>query len=44
MVDDMSYSLIFVFYNIQLLRFLGEDGVAAFGVVVYLKKEQEHCN
>ncbi|WP_173444198.1 MATE family efflux transporter [Selenomonas ruminantium] len=37
MVDDMSYSLIFVFYNIQLLRFLGEDGVAAFGVVVFIE-------
>ena len=37
MVDDMSYSLIFVFYNIQLLRFLGEDGVAAFGVVIFIE-------
>ena len=37
MVEDMSFSLIFVFYNIQLLRFLGEDGVAAFGVVVFIE-------
>ena len=37
MVDDMAASSIFVFYNIQLLRFMGEDGVAAFGVVVFVE-------
>ena len=37
MVDDMAASIIFVFYNIQLLRFMGEDGVAAFGVVVFVE-------
>ena len=37
MVDDMATSIIFVFYNIQLLRFMGEDGVAAFGVVVFVE-------
>ena len=37
MVEDMSTSLIFVFYNYQLLRFAGEDGVAAFGVVIFIE-------
>ena len=37
MVEDMSTSVIFVLYNYQLLRFLGEDGVAAFGVVVFVE-------
>ena len=37
MVEDMATSLIFVFYNIQLLRFMGEDGVAAFGVVIFVE-------
>lgn len=37
MVDDMAISVVFVFYNIQLLRFMGEDGVAAFGVVVFVE-------
>lgn len=37
MVEDMAMSFIFVFYNMQLLRFMGEDGVAAFGVVVFVE-------
>ncbi len=37
MVEDMAVSVIFVFYNMQLLRFMGEDGVAAFGVVVFVE-------
>ena len=37
MVEDMSTSFIFVFYNIQLLRFIGEDGVAAYGVTVFVE-------
>ena len=37
MVEDMSTCVIFVLYNYQLLRFLGEDGVAAFGMVVFVE-------
>ena len=37
MVNDMATSLIFVFYNFQLLRMLGEDGVAAYGVTVFVE-------
>ena len=37
MVNDMSTSLIFVLYNFQLLRMLGEDGVAAYGVTVFVE-------
>ena len=37
MVNDMSTSLIFVLYNYQLLRMLGEDGVAAYGVTVFVE-------
>ncbi|SHK25915.1 putative efflux protein, MATE family [Selenomonas ruminantium] len=37
MVEDMSTSLIFVFYNYQLLRLAGENGVAAFGVVIFVE-------
>ena len=37
MVNDMAISLIFVLYNYQLLRMLGEDGVAAYGVTVFVE-------
>ena len=37
MVTNLSTALIFVFYNIQLLRFLGEDGVAAYGTVIFVE-------
>ena len=37
MVNDMATSLIFVLYNFQLLRMLGEDGVAAYGVTVFVE-------
>lgn len=37
MVNDMATSLIFVLYNYQLLRMLGEDGVAAYGVTVFVE-------
>ena len=37
MVNDMATSLIFVFYNFQLLRMMGEDGVAAYGVTVFVE-------
>ena len=37
MVNDLATSLIFIFYNFQLLRLLGEDGVAAYGVTVFVE-------
>ena len=37
MVNDMATSLIFVLYNFQLLRMLGEDGVAAYGVTIFVE-------
>ena len=37
MVNDMAAALIFVLYNFQLLRMLGEDGVAAYGVTVFVE-------
>ena len=37
MVNDMATALIFVFYNFQLLRLIGEDGVAAYGVTVFVE-------
>ncbi|WP_044916393.1 MATE family efflux transporter [Oribacterium sp. FC2011] len=37
MVNDMSTSLIFALYNFQLLRMLGEDGVAAYGVTIFVE-------
>lgn len=37
MVNDMATSLIFVLYNFQLLKMLGEDGVAAYGVTVFVE-------
>lgn len=36
MVDNLAYSLVTVLYNTQLLRFYGEDGVAAYGVLMYV--------
>lgn len=35
MVANISMSLVGILYNWQLLRFLGEDGVAAYGVIMY---------
>ena len=37
MVNDMATSLIFMLYNHQLLRMVGEDGVAAYGVTVFVE-------
>lgn len=36
MVSSISSSLVGIFYNYQLLRFAGEDGVAAYGVIMYV--------
>jgi putative MATE family efflux protein len=35
MVSDLASSLVSVFYNKQLLRLAGQDGVAAYGVMMY---------
>ncbi len=36
MVTNISISLVSMLYNIQLLKFSGEDGVAAYGVIMYV--------
>ncbi len=35
-VSNIAMSIVSICYNLQLMRFLGEDGVAAYGVVMYL--------
>ena len=34
-VTNISYSLVTILYNFQLMKFAGENGVAAFGVLMY---------
>ena len=36
MVSNIAMSLVAVVYNIQLLKFIGEPGVAAYGVIGYV--------
>ena len=36
MMTNLSMSLVNTLYNYQLMRFAGEDGVAAFGVIMYV--------
>lgn len=36
MVTNLSSSLVNILYNFQLMRLAGEDGVAAFGVIMYV--------
>lgn len=36
LMTNISMSLVSMLYNIQLIRYAGEDGVAAYGVVMYL--------
>ena len=36
LMSNVSMSLVSMLYNIQLLRYAGEDGVAAYGVLMYL--------
>lgn len=36
LVTNVSMSFVTILYNLQLMRFLGEDGVAAYGVVMYV--------
>ncbi len=35
LMTNLSVSLVSALYNLQLLRLVGEDGVAAFGVIMY---------
>jgi len=37
MMNNISSSLVSVVYNLQLLRFAGENGVAAYGVIMYIQ-------
>jgi len=36
LMTNLSMSLVNMLYNIQLIRFIGEDGVAAYGVIMYV--------
>lgn len=36
MLSNIATSIVGMLYNIQLLRYIGEDGVAAYGVLMYL--------
>ena len=36
LMTDISMSLVSMLYNIQLIRYAGEDGVAAYGVLMYV--------
>lgn len=36
LVSNLSLSLVNMLFNFQLLRFAGEDGVAAYGVIMYV--------
>lgn len=36
LLTNLSLSLVNVLYNYQLLRLIGEDGVAAYGVIMYI--------
>lgn len=36
MVSNLSVSLVSILYNYQLMQFAGEDGIAAYGVIMYV--------
>ena len=36
LLSNLSSSLVGMLYNLQLLRFAGEDGIAAYGVIMYV--------
>jgi Na+-driven multidrug efflux pump len=36
MMSNLSMSLVSMLYNIQLMRYAGEDGIAAYGVIMYV--------
>lgn len=35
-IGNIAMSIVSICYNLQLMRYLGEDGVAAYGVVMYI--------
>ncbi len=35
-MSNISMSLVGMLYNLQLLKYAGEDGVAAYGVLMYV--------
>ena len=36
MVSNLSVSLVSMLYNYQLMRLVGEDGISAYGVLMYV--------
>ena len=36
LMNNISSSIVTIFYNAQLMRFAGEDGVAAYGAIMYV--------
>lgn len=36
LMSNISASVVTIFYNLQLMRFAGEDGVAAYGAIMYV--------
>ncbi len=36
LMSNISSSVVTIFYNMQLMRFAGEDGVAAYGAIMYV--------
>lgn len=36
MLSNLSASIVGILYNLQLLKYMGQDGVAAYGVLMYL--------
>ena len=36
LVSNIAYSLVSICYNLQLLKYLGENGVAAYGIMMYV--------
>lgn len=36
MVNSISISVVSLLYNVQLLNYAGEDGIADFGIVMYV--------
>ena len=36
MMTNLSLSIVNILYNFQLMRFIGEDGIAAYGVIMYV--------
>lgn len=36
LMTNLSSSLVNILYNFQLLKFIGEDGIAAYGVIMYV--------